>query len=200
MISLDCEWNVCKVRGWAQRKVSLVQIFNGDTVGLFRINNLTKSFRHQFPRVLADVIESEAYLKTGMNIRGDAAKLHRCFPPFIPLPLLNHINRDFQLIMAGYVELSAFSKLACPEKFTVDGKLQRRSLKLLSQVLLGKDIDKSENLRVGVDWETGRLEAESVKYAANDVVAGFEVFKELLRIANTLPIPETYNHKSTKNE
>ncbi|KAJ3204962.1 hypothetical protein HDU82_005489 [Entophlyctis luteolus] len=184
MISLDCEWNVCKVRGWAQRKVSLVQIFNGDTVGLFRINNLTNSFRHQFPRVLADVIESEAYLKTGMNIRGDAAKLHR----------------DFQLIMAGYVELSAFSKLACPEKFTVDGKLQRRSLKLLSQVLLGKDIDKSENLRVGVDWETGRLEAESVKYAANDVVAGFEVFKELLRIANTLPIPETYNHKSTKNE
>ncbi|KAJ3089372.1 Exonuclease 3'-5' domain-containing protein 2 [Physocladia obscura] len=102
--------------------------------------------------------------------------------------------RDFKLKLSGFVELSAFAKKVCPERFQRNGKSQRASLNLLAQVMLGINLNKSDELRL-CNWEASRLRQEQIDYAAIDAIVGLEVFNSLNKLAedrNILVEKESY--------
>ncbi|KAJ3398307.1 hypothetical protein HDU80_009055, partial [Chytriomyces hyalinus] len=176
LVSVDLEWNVVLRRGHPAAKTALIQICNGSSVGLFRLNMLTDRFQKPLPKVLIDYLENAQIKKVGMNIRGDAAKL----------------NRDFGISLGGYIELSQLAKEVCPELFDKE----RVSLKKLSERLLHHNLDKSDSLRI-TNWEAPHLRDEMIHYAAMDALVGFEVYKALLK-KRWSPKAENYEAKKLK--
>ncbi|KAI9350653.1 ribonuclease H-like domain-containing protein [Obelidium mucronatum] len=165
LVAIDAEWNVIKRRGVSQRKTSMLQVYNGHTVGLFRLNLLTDGFKNPVPPELCELLHDENVVKVGLNIHGDAGKLFR----------------DYGLCMNGYIELMRLAKVACPEhlvRHAKTGNLQNPSLNHLSSVLLGRVLDKSDSLRMG-NWETKVLNPKMAQYAAADVVASWQVYQVL---------------------
>ncbi|KAJ3252532.1 Exonuclease 3'-5' domain-containing protein 2 [Chytriomyces hyalinus] len=173
LVSVDLEWNVVMRRGQPVPKTALIQIYNGSSIGLFRLKMLTNGFESPLPKALSDYLEDASVKKVGMNIRGDAAKL----------------NRDFGISMRGYIELSQLAKEVCPELF--DG--ERVSLKKLSERLLNHELDKSDNLRI-TNWEAKHLRDELVQYAAMDALVGYEVYSALKK-RRWSPKAENYEAK-----
>ncbi|KAI8619632.1 ribonuclease H-like domain-containing protein [Chytriomyces sp. MP71] len=162
IVSMDCEWNVVMRRGHKQPPVSLVQIYNGSQIGLFRINKLTRDFSTRLPRAMSEWMENPNVRKVGMNIRGDANKL----------------NRDFGVHLAEYIELSHLAKETFPEKLNS----ARPSLKLLTELFLGHTLDKSSDLRC-TNWDLKHdLSEELLQYAATDALAGLEVYRAMHRL------------------
>ena len=91
-----------------------------------------------FPSALRNLIESDFVVKTGLNIHGDALKLHRyVFSSNSPhrkhTETLYFYCRDFDIRMRRYAELNDLATLALPKtEFTP----KRYSLELLTQLMV----------------------------------------------------------------
>ncbi|KAJ3025514.1 UNVERIFIED_CONTAM: hypothetical protein HDU68_007073 [Siphonaria sp. JEL0065] len=182
IIAFDAEWKISMRRGVPQPKISLLQIYNGHTVGLFRLNCLTDGFQSSVPAELCHLIQgpSGGIVKVGLNIRGDAAKLFR----------------DYGLQLTNYIELMTLAKEKCPNLLTRNpetGALQKPSLQHLTSKLLGYNLDKSNNLRLG-NWESKTLAPLMIEYAAADVVASYQVYKAMEKM-HWNPLVEDYTPK-----
>ncbi|KAJ3283569.1 hypothetical protein HDU79_008952 [Rhizoclosmatium sp. JEL0117] len=183
IIALDCEWKIVMRKGAPQPMISLIQIFNGSCVGLFRVHLLGPPF----PYLLCALLEDPDIIKVGLNIRGDVGK----------------IWRDFGIKTAAYVELMQYAKDACPDKLVVNpdtGLIKKPSLNELTQSLLGLSLDKAVGgIRTG-NWEAVNLSPAQIEYAAADVVASWEVYWAIRKLSSYPQKLETYVPKEKKEE
>lgn len=90
-MGFDIEWKVVYVRGARQRRTALVQLCNETHIGckilglwtlagcLVLNDALVFHVHHmrELPESLRRVLEDSSIVKLGVNIRGDARKLHR---------------------------------------------------------------------------------------------------------------------------
>jgi len=157
IIGLDIEWFVTFQPGEQQRKTSLIQIYDGKNCLLFHIFRMGC-----VPLSLQQLLKNPNYIKVGVNIRGDILKL----------------SRDYGVVTNGYLELAEFSK----------AKLRGYSPSSLNSLLYRytlKKMEKSQSTRLG-NWEDNPLSEEQINYAANDVVASYELFFAIQRY----PLPK----------
>ncbi|ORY50796.1 ribonuclease H-like protein, partial [Rhizoclosmatium globosum] len=165
IIALDCEWKIVMRKGAPQPMISLIQIFNGSCVGLFRVHLLGPPF----PHLLCALLEDPDIIKVGLNIRGDVGK----------------IWRDFGIKTSAYVELMQYAK-------THTGFIKKPSLNELTQSLLGLSLDKAMGgVRTG-NWEAVNLSPTQIEYAAADVVASWEVYWAIRKLSSYPQKLETY--------
>jgi hypothetical protein len=86
LIGLDAEWKVSFKKGEPQRPIGLLQLFfpSSNTVLLLHLVHMKI-----FPDRLKDLLQDPKIIKTGVNIIGDARKMHR----------------DYQVAMNGVLEI-----------------------------------------------------------------------------------------------
>jgi hypothetical protein len=152
-IGVDCEWVVSFVPGIPAQKVSLLQICDGTSAFLCRMNKIGA-----IPSNLQEIFESESILKVGRNIKKDISKLaedYKC-----------------NLLSKGIVELGSFCK-------SVGYQNGRAGLSELASVFLRKSLEKRENIRLS-NWEAENLSEEQKKYGAADSSVSLEIFQKAL--------------------
>ncbi|KNC98194.1 uncharacterized protein SPPG_06596 [Spizellomyces punctatus DAOM BR117] len=157
VIGFDMEWKPTFVRGEAQRPTALIQLCNERYIGLLHICHVVK-----FPPPLREILEDASIVKLGLNIQGDARKLHR----------------DFGIQMAGWLELGTLAK-------EVAVASERRTLQALVEKLLHAHLDKTSSIRTG-NWEALVLSEAQREYAANDAYAAYKVYNALMKLRSGL--------------
>ncbi|TPX70940.1 hypothetical protein SpCBS45565_g01521 [Spizellomyces sp. 'palustris'] len=157
VIGFDMEWKPTFLRGKAQRPTALIQLCNERYIGLLHICHVVK-----FPPPLKEILEDESIVKLGLNIRGDARKLHR----------------DFGIQMAGWLELGTLAKQVALAS-------ERLTLQALVEKLLHAHLDKTNTIRTG-NWETLVLSEAQREYAANDAYAAYKVYNALMKLRSGL--------------
>ncbi|KAI8919247.1 ribonuclease H-like domain-containing protein [Powellomyces hirtus] len=160
VMGFDIEWRVTYQAGEPSRPVALIQLCNDRHIGLFHIFHM-----EEFPDSLREVLENSGMTKVGLNIKGDALKLHR----------------DFGVRMEGCLDLQSLVKSVMPDKLP-----KNPSLRKLTEIILDRTLDKTPELRVG-NWERKELWKTQKVYAANDAYAGFKSYTKIMQVASNLP-------------
>jgi hypothetical protein len=152
-LGLDCEWEVSFVPGYPSVKVALLQICDGNTAFLCRMNKIGN-----IPSLLKNILESDAILKIGRNVKKDISKLaedYKC-----------------NLVPKGVIELGSFCK-------SVGYSNGRAGLSELAAAFLKQSLEKRDNIRLS-NWEADSLSEDQKKYAAMDSSVSLEIFQKAL--------------------
>ncbi|XP_077869619.1 exonuclease 3'-5' domain-containing protein 2-like [Saccoglossus kowalevskii] len=107
------------------------------------------------PECLIDILQDKSILKVGVGIMEDAKKL----------------LHDYKMLVRGCVDLRTFTFRHRPQlKRCITG-----SLADLSYEILGKEMDKSLDVRCG-NWEAVDFSDVQISYAAEDAVSSVQIF------------------------
>ncbi|KAG8220028.1 ribonuclease H-like domain-containing protein [Butyriboletus roseoflavus] len=179
-IGFDLEWRPNYRKGQPENRVALVQLATADTVILLHIHHMTRTpLSHspsEFPFQLAELLSSPYWIKAGVSIQYDCAKLYR----------------DFGLSVRNCVELSLLAR-------TVDNA--RWKGKYTNQLGLARLVETYEQATLlkgrvqRSDWELP-LNIFQLEYAANDAHAGYIICSRLLNMAKAMdpvPLPSYYS-------
>lgn len=157
VIGLDAEW--C-IQPGASRKVQVLQLSSRSQTLVLHLG-LMGAVPHQLTALLRD----SNIGKAGKMIAGDAAKL----------------EAEWALPVKGWFELGMYAKR---RKLIPNAGI---SLAALTEVLLDKALDKSEDLRFG-DW-SAPLRPEAIKYAGLDAYASYAVYEAARTMDAATPDP-----------
>ena len=124
------------------------------------------------PKHFIQLLESDSIKKVGRAINGDLQKIVRDFSSLAIKP-------------QGGVELGKYCK---SRGLVTDG---RKALQHLCAVVLGKKLEKDDNIRTSI-WSAPILSAEQRDYAAKDAAVSLEIFWEAYN-ASKLGKPLTAN-------
>ena len=149
----DMEWKVTYEKGSTQRKTALIQICKGDRCALFHLFAMNNTL----PKCLQKYLQDTSQVKVGLNIKGDAMKIHR----------------DFGIKMSSFIDLGKLAQKALQQNL-------KFSLADLTMRFLGSYLSKDQNVRTG-DWEQVPLSQEQIGYAAADASASYELYPLILQ-------------------
>ena len=155
-----CYRQVVFQKGAAQKPTATIQLAKDNLVYVFHLPSCTAgsgSRQRKLPKELQALLTDKHIKKVGLNIKGDGKKLHR----------------DFGIQLAGAIELQEMGDAAFP-----DHGQGKWSLQLLTYWVLRKHLSKDARVRF-CDWESRKLTAEQVEYAAADALAGLLIFRAL---------------------
>ncbi|XP_033113079.1 exonuclease 3'-5' domain-containing protein 2-like [Anneissia japonica] len=174
VLGLDCEW-CTKVK--EVKPVALLQIAtNTGLCILIRMNHFKS--QAQLPTELLDILADKSIYKVGVGIMGDVKRL----------------MKDYAIALCGIVDLR---HLAIRHR-SIQLCIQGGSLKELSEVVLGVEMNKSFDLKCS-DWEADLLKPEQILYAANDALVAVDIFQNIVMIKMAKDLPsfstsEKWNH------
>ncbi|TPX51394.1 hypothetical protein SeLEV6574_g00343 [Synchytrium endobioticum] len=163
VVGFDIEWRVTYQKGACVRPTAVVQVCSDEHVVVFHAFHM-----RELPQGLMDLIMSKTCIKAGVNIRGDAQRLHK----------------DFNVKMESWCELTHLAKAVYPDKFK-DIKAHRMSLQSLVEALFNKTLDKSA-VRTS-NWEVFPLSNAQMTYAANDAFASLALYRHLMQVRSEIP-------------
>ena len=151
----DAEWPVSFEKGKAEDKVAVVQVCVDESCCyVFQVSNMVK-----FPPMLKHLIESENFIKVGVNIQGDLHKLARNF------------GIDSEKAIKSSVDLSSLAN-------SVLDKADNWSLASLAKYLTGAEVFKHNKVRMS-KWDYYPLSQTQIQYAAIDAFLSLQLYKEL---------------------
>ena len=155
-LGLDCEWVSKKKKFDIEKKVSLVQISNGNICILVRLHLLSK-----MPTNLLNLLQSTNNYKFGVGISADVAKLFR----------------DHMIEVNNWIDLRNVSKNTFDENKL---GLNKDGLSGLTSHYIGKPLDK--NLKIILsNWECDILSNDQITYAATDAWCANIIFDKILQ-------------------
>lgn len=134
------EWNF--TRRFGPKRTAIVQICDAKQVIIFSVSR-AKSYC--LPKCLVDFLSDERYLKLGVNISGDARKLHRDFDSLPPI--------------RGLVELTALAREIDYDRWAHKGKMV--SLQELAAQYVDVRLEKGDERTS--NWEAQGAWAPSAK-------------------------------------
>ncbi|KAG9314586.1 ribonuclease H-like domain-containing protein [Chiua virens] len=164
-VGFDLEWRPSFRKGQPENRVALVQLSTANTVILLHIH-----FMSHFPSQLAELLGSPSWIKAGVNIQYDCAKLYR----------------DYGISVRNCVELSLLARTVDNARWK--GKYTTllglaRLVETYEQAILTKGKVQRSN------WEQF-LNIPQREYAANDAHAGYVVYFRLFSMARAMdPVP-----------
>lgn len=157
-LGLDIEWRPTFKRGVSPGKVAVMQICV-DTSHC----HVMHIFHSGITRSLQFLLEDPILLKVGVGIANDAVK----------------VFKDYN------VSIKAVEDLAYLAKQKLGGDPQKwRSLSSLTEMLISKELQKPNKIRLG-NWETDSLSQAQLEYAATDAFASWHLYQVLKGLSNT---------------
>ncbi|XP_078427687.1 3'-5' exonuclease-like [Wolffia australiana] len=150
-LGFDIEWKPTFVKGEPPTKAAVMQICV-DTNHCFVMH----IFHSGIPPTLRAFLADSSFIKVGVAIAGDAAK----------------IMRDYNTEVSPWHDLSEFAnlKLGCPPK--------QWGLSSLTETIACKQLAKPPRIRMG-NWEAKVLTEPQVHYAATDAFASWFLYEAL---------------------
>eukprot|EP01084_Bolivina_argentea_P262846 444668_1 len=138
-------------------KVSLLQIANNNLIILIRLNQLKS-----IPIELISLLRNVQIIKCGVGIKGDMKKL----------------LSDYNIETFGCIELNNLYK-----QITSNNNITENiSLKNLYKLLMNKDMQYKHISITRSNWESQILSDKQCHYAADDALAGYQIFNKIMQI------------------
>lgn len=182
-LGFDCEW-VCKKKYESEKKVSLIQISNGDICVLIRLHKFTN-----IPTNLKALLESTNNYKLGVGISMDVAKLFR----------------DRMIEVNNWIDLRNINNNVMSNEEL--NNLNKNGLSGLTSYYIGRPLDKNLKI-ITSNWECSELSKEQMLYAATDAWCANIIFDKILINNKKLPndidiwirsfVEHNYNLKKNK--
>jgi prolyl-tRNA editing enzyme YbaK/EbsC (Cys-tRNA(Pro) deacylase) len=184
LIGMDCEWrpSFLAASPAEPQPIMLLQIsvhplkrvYLFDTQALFRPllnpSETMTELESAASQTLVDVFSSQRLIKVGFQLGADLRRLASSFP---------HIPA-FRLFEA-VVEVSSLAKKAMQLNKERNLKYHTASLARVSEFLLGKTVDKAQQVS---DWAIRPLSEEQIEYAALDAAVSPLLLEKSLQMAN----------------
>ncbi|NXC50037.1 MUT7 Exonuclease, partial [Penelope pileata] len=175
IVGIDMEWRP-SFGMVGKPRVSLLQIAVGDEVFLLDFPRLleqaeVKDEKEKLPYFIQMLYSDASITKLGYGMSGDLSSLEAT------CSTLKGMNKQSQSV----VDLFTVDKLVdgwSPEQSCEDGGFRQpeKGLSLLVQYVLGKPLDKTEQMS---NWEKRPLREEQILYAAADAYCLLEVYEKL---------------------
>ncbi|XP_056360836.1 exonuclease mut-7 homolog isoform X1 [Oenanthe melanoleuca] len=179
VVGVDMEWKP-SFGMVGKPRVALLQLALKDEVFLLDLPQLLEQAeaegeKEKLPRFIQMLYSDSAITKLGYGMSGDLSSLAATCSPL----------KDMEKQMQGVVDLLAVDKQLQWGKDgrKVDGlspehRHQEKGLSLLVQHVLGKPLDKTEQLS---NWEKRPLREEQILYAASDAYCLLEIYERLCK-------------------
>ncbi|XP_032904893.1 exonuclease mut-7 homolog isoform X1 [Amblyraja radiata] len=189
VVGIDMEWRPT-FTAWTKARVSILQIALKDHVYLLDLPQLVKESESpgrelEFAQFIQSLFSNRTITKLGYALAGDLRSLCTSYPVLkdvaqITAGMLDLLNMQKELLRApvhrqDYRE--AVDVLASVENGLDSGCRQReKGLSLLVQYVLGKPLDKTEQLS---NWERRPLRLKQIIYAAADAYCLLDLYEVL---------------------
>jgi prolyl-tRNA editing enzyme YbaK/EbsC (Cys-tRNA(Pro) deacylase) len=197
LIGVDCEWkpSFMMISPNEPQPILLLQIsvhalkqvFIFDAQALFRpLRDPSESMtelEEAASDTLLDLFSSHRLLKVGFQVVADLRRLASSYP-HIPAFRVFH----------SVVEVSTFAKKAMQMSKTRNVKYHTTSLMRVTEFLVGKTIDKGQQVS---DWGIRPMSEEQIEYAALDAAVSPVLLEKSLQMANAGVIFENSSKSST---
>ncbi|KAH6917559.1 ribonuclease H-like domain-containing protein [Coprinopsis sp. MPI-PUGE-AT-0042] len=158
-LGFDLEWKPNFVKGERENRVALLQLANDEMILLLQLSSM-----RAVPGKLLELLSDPAYLKIGVGIQGDTAKLFH----------------DWGLDVRGVVDLTLLARTVDNARWI--GKYNAPiGLARLVEVYHYRLMEKGKITRS--NWEKV-LDEKQQLYAANDAYAGYSLYNHLMSLAD----------------
>jgi prolyl-tRNA editing enzyme YbaK/EbsC (Cys-tRNA(Pro) deacylase) len=197
LIGVDCEWkpSFMMISPNEPQPILLLQIsiralkqvFLFDAQALFRPlrdpSETMTELEEAASDTLLDLFSSRRLLKVGFQVSADLRRLASSYP-HIPAFRVFH----------SVVEVSTFAKKAMQMSKTRNVKYHTTSLSRVTEFLVGKTIDKGQQVS---DWGIRPMSEEQIEYAALDAAVSPLLLEKSLQMANAGVVFENSSKSST---
>ncbi|KFO85906.1 putative exonuclease mut-7, partial [Buceros rhinoceros silvestris] len=177
VVGIDMEWRP-SFGMVGKPRVSLLQMALKDEVFLLDLPQLLEQAeaegeKEKLPHFIQMLYSDAAITKLGYGMSGDLSGLAAMCPAL----------KDTEKQVRGVVDLLTVDKqvdVLSPEQSYEDGAFRQpeKGLSLLVQHVLGKPLDKTEQLS---NWEKRPLREEQILYAASDAYCLLEIYEKLCK-------------------
>ncbi len=154
VLGFDIEWKAM-FEPDIYNRTALLQFYVPGVAVIVRLNKLIDEAggfeKFVFPKLLRDILENPYLLKVGLGIHNDAERLYN----------------DFGIECQGLADIA---------DLPIHKQCQPKGLAGLAAIFMGIKIDKKLALS---NWESARLSAEQIRYAAADAFLSRELYLTL---------------------
>lgn len=154
VLGFDIEWKAM-FEPEIYNRTALLQFYVPGVAVIVRLNKLIDEAggfeKFVFPKLLRDILENPYLLKVGLGIHNDAERLYH----------------DFGIECQGLADIA---------DLPIHKQCQPKGLAGLAAIFMGIKIDKKLALS---NWESARLSAEQIRYAAADAFLSRELYLTL---------------------
>ncbi|XP_049688250.1 exonuclease mut-7 homolog isoform X6 [Accipiter gentilis] len=191
VVGIDMEWRP-SFGMVGKPRVSLLQIALNDEVFLLDLPRLlehaeTEGGKEKLPHFIQMLYSDAAITKLGYGMSGDLSSLAATWPALKDtdkqaqgvVDLLT-VDKQLQKSSIDWKKGAQKVDVLCPEQSNEDRGFRQpeKGLSLLVQHVLGKPLDKTEQLS---NWEKRPLREEQILYAASDAYCLLEIYEKLCK-------------------
>ncbi|XP_072908201.1 exonuclease mut-7 homolog isoform X2 [Hemitrygon akajei] len=189
VVGIDMEWRPTFL-AWSKARVSILQIALKNCVYLLDLPQLAKESEslgreHELEQFIHSLFSSRTITKLGYALSGDLHGLCTSYPILKDvvqttvgiLDLLN-VHKELQRVPVHRKDCKGAENMLAPVKNRLDSDCgqQQKGLSLLVQYVLGKPLDKTQQLS---NWEKRPLSRQQIIYAATDAYCLLDLYDAL---------------------
>jgi len=197
LIGMDCEWRPSFLADFPSQPQPILllqisiqplkEVFLFDAQALFRpLKNPSEQMTEleaAASQTLEDMFTSQRLLKVGFQLGADLRRLASSYPHIPAFRMFNAV-----------VEVATLAKKAMQLRKERNSKYHTTSLSRVTEFLLGKTIDKHEQVS---DWSVRPMSEEQIEYAALDAAVSPVLLEKSLQMAEAGVITEDASRSSS---